>query len=171
MRILRRMKADAALLVALADIGGVWPLARTSALTDVAETALGAAVRWLLADAVRGGKLRVPDRQNPENGSGYIVLAMGKMGGNELNFSSDIDLMIFFDPDAAALSLDIEAAPFYARLTRELVKLLQQRTPDGYVFRVDLRLRPDPSSTQVAISTDAALNYYEGRGQTGSGRR
>ena len=166
MRILRRMKADAALVIALTDIGGMWPLARvTAALTDVAEAAVGAAVSRLLGDAVRSRKLRLLDRQEPETGSGYIVLAMGKMGANELNFSSDIDLMIFFDPGVAALSLDVEAAPFFARLTRELVKLLQQRTTDGYVFRVDLRLRPDPSSTQIAISTDAALNYYESRGQ------
>ncbi len=166
MRSVRQMKARAALLIALADIGGVWPLARvTAALTDVAETALGAAVRYLLREAVRAGKLILRDRQHPENGSGYIVVAMGKMGGYELNFSSDIDLMIFFDLGAAVLAPDIEPAPFYARLTRELVKLLQERTTDGYVFRVDLRLRPDPSSTQVAISTDAALNYYESRGQ------
>ena len=166
MRSLRQMKAGAALLIALADIGGAWPLARvTAALTDVAETALGAAIRYLLREARRGGKLILRDRRHPERGSGYIVVAMGKMGGYELNFSSDIDLMIFFDPAASALTPGVEAGPFYARLTRELVKLLQERTVDGYVFRVDLRLRPDPSSTQVAISTEAALNYYESRGQ------
>jgi [glutamine synthetase] adenylyltransferase / [glutamine synthetase]-adenylyl-L-tyrosine phosphorylase len=166
MRSLRRMKAGAALLIALADIGGVWPLARvTTALTDVAGTALGEAVRYLLREAARGGKLILRDLQHPESGSGFIILAMGKMGGYELNFSSDIDLMIFFDPSVSALTPRLEAAPFFARLTRELVKLLQERTADGYVFRVDLRLRPDPSSTQVAISTDAALNYYESRGQ------
>ena len=72
---------------------------------------------------------------------------MGKMGAFELNYSSDIDLIVFFDPDAAALAPDAEPAPFFVRLTRELVKLLQERTADGYVFRVDLRLRPDPAST------------------------
>ncbi len=166
MRVLRRMKAEAALLVALADIGGVWPLARiTAALTDVAETALGAAVRHLLREAVGRGKLVAPDPRDPEAGSGLIVLAMGKMGARELNFSSDIDLMIFFDPRAPALPANVEPAPFYVRLARDLVKLLQERTADGYVFRVDLRLRPDPSSTQIAISTEAALDYYESRGQ------
>jgi glutamate-ammonia-ligase adenylyltransferase len=166
MRILRGMKAEAALLIALADIGAVWPVARvTAALTDIADAALSAAVRHLLADAAARGKLVPADLQNPELGSGYVVLAMGKMGGYELNFSSDIDLMIFFDPAAAALAPDVEAAPFYVRLTRDLVKLLQERTEDGYVFRVDLRLRPDPSSTQIAISTEAALDYYESRGQ------
>ena len=166
MRSLRRMKAETALLIALADIGGVWPVARvTEALTDVAGTALGAAVRHLLGAAGEHGKLVPGDPQHPEVGSGFIVLAMGKMGGHELNYSSDIDLMVFFDRAAAGLAPEIEPGPFYVRLTRELVKLLQERTPDGYVFRVDLRLRPDPSSTLIAISTDAALDYYESRGQ------
>ena len=166
MRILRRMKADAALLIALADIGGLWPVARvTAGLTEVAETALGAAVHFLLRDAVKRKKLATPDPNNPEGGSGYIILAMGKLGGRELNFSSDIDLMVFFDADAAKLGIHVEPAHFYANLTRELVKILQERTDYGYVFRVDLRLRPDPSSTQIAISTAAALDYYENRGQ------
>jgi glutamate-ammonia-ligase adenylyltransferase len=166
MRILRRMKAEAALLIALADIGGVWPLMRvTRALTDVADTAVGSAVHYLLTDAVTRKKLAPDDRAHPERGSGYIVLAMGKMGAFELNYSSDIDLIIFFDPAAPALGSRAEPGQLYVRLTRSLVKILQERTADGYVFRVDLRLRPDPSSTQIAISTPAALDYYEGRGQ------
>jgi [glutamine synthetase] adenylyltransferase / [glutamine synthetase]-adenylyl-L-tyrosine phosphorylase len=166
MRILRRMKAEAALLIALSDIGGVWPVARiTGALTDVADTALGAAVHYLLRQAVKRKKLAPPDRKNPQTHSGYIVVAMGKMGASELNFSSDIDLMVFFDTAAVQLGRDVEPAPFYVNLTRDLVKLLQERTADGYVFRVDLRLRPDPSSTQIAISVEAALDYYESRGQ------
>ena len=171
MRSLRRTKAEAALLVALADIGGVWPVARvTAALTDVADTALGAAVCHLLGEAAARGKVVAADPRNPEIGSGYVVMAMGKMGGYELNFSSDIDLMVFFDPAGATLAPGVEAGQFYVRLTRDLVKLVQERTGDGYVFRVDLRLRPDPSSTQIAISTDAALDYYESRGRIGSGR-
>jgi glutamate-ammonia-ligase adenylyltransferase len=166
MRILRRMKAETALLIALADIGGVWPVARvTRALTDIAEMALAAAVHHLLSEATRRGKIVPGDPSHPERGSGYIVLAMGKMGGHELNFSSDIDLMVFFNPAAATLACNVEPVSFYVRLTRDLVKLLQERTVDGYVFRVDLRLRPDPSSTQIAISTEAALDYYESRGQ------
>src|ERR1700683_5263258 len=166
MRGLRRGKAEAALLIALADLGNVWTVEQvTRALTDFADMALGAAVGYLLRDATRRGKLMPPDRRHPEMASGYIVLAMGKMGACELNFSSDIDLMVFFDPTAAALPPNVEPTPFYVRLTRDLVKLLQERTEDGYVFRVDLRLRPDPSSTQIAISTEAALNYYESRGQ------
>ena len=166
MRILRRMKARAALLIALADVGGVWPVARvTAALTEVAETALGAAVCFLLREAVRREQLAPPDSNNPEVGCGYVVLAMGKLGADELNFSSDIDLMVFFDAAVAGLGGRVEPARFYIGLTRNLIKILQERTADGYVFRVDLRLRPDPSSTQIAISTEAALDYYEGRGQ------
>jgi len=158
MRVLRRMKAEAALLVALADIGGVWPVALvTSALTDIADTALGAAVYHLLRKAIARKQLAVPDPNNPEAGSGYIILAMGKMGGRELNFSSDIDLMVFFDAATAKLGRDVEPTQFYVRVTRDLAKILQQRTPDGYVFRVDLRLRPDPSSTQIAIATEAVF--------------
>ncbi len=166
MRLLRRMKAEAALLIALADIGGVWPIMQvTQALTELADTAVGGAVNFLLGDAVRRGKLKPADPEHPDVGSGYIVLAMGKMGAFELNYSSDIDLIVFYEPDAPALSQDADAASIAIRVTRGLVKLLSERNGDGYVFRVDLRLRPDPASTQVAISTPAALDYYEHRGQ------
>ena len=166
MQLLRRMKAEASLLIALADIGGVWPVMRvTAALTELADAAVGAAVRHLLGQAAREGKLRPANHAEPEAGSGYIVLAMGKMGAGELNYSSDIDLIVFYDADAPALVPGTEPAPFYVRITRGLVKLLQERTADGYVFRTDLRLRPDPGSTQIAVSTAAALDYYESIGR------
>src|SRR5215471_4247592 len=164
MRLLRRMKAEAALLIALADIGGVWPVTQVvERQTMLADAAVGAAVDYLLVDAQRRGKLKDSGSGRPGQGSGYIVLAMGKMGAGELNYSSDVDLIVFYDP--AAFVAATEPAAFYVRLTRMLVKLLQERTPDGYVFRTDLRLRPDPASTQIAISTTAALDYYESRGQ------
>ena len=164
MRLLRRMKSEAALLIALADIGGIWPVMQViERQTKLADVAVGAAVDYLLADAQRRVKLKASDPGCPAEGSGYIVLAMGKMGAGELNYSSDIDLIVFYD--AAAPLPGIEPAPFYVRITRALVRLLQERTSDGYVFRTDLRLRPDPASTQIAISTTAALDYYESRGQ------
>lgn len=166
MRLLRQMKAEAALLIALADIGGAWPVMRAArALTELADAAVGAALRFLLLEAVERGRLKPPDPKAPEEGSGYIVLAMGKMGAHELNYSSDIDLIVFYEPAAPALADPDNAAAFHVRITRGLVKLLQERTADGYVFRVDLRLRPDPASTQIAVSTDAALNYYGSVGQ------
>jgi glutamate-ammonia-ligase adenylyltransferase len=166
MRLLREMKAEAALLIALADVGGLWEVTRvTRALTDVADTAVGAAVRHLLTRAAHAGHLAPADPGRPEVGSGYIVLAMGKMGAGELNYSSDIDLIVFFDPAAPALAAGVEAGGVHVRLTRQLVKMLQERTVEGYVFRVDLRLRPDPSATQIAVSVPAGLDYYESRGQ------
>src|SRR5262249_31570905 len=136
----------------------------TEALTRVADIAVALTVNHLLKDAVRQKKLKIADRNNPQSGCGYIVLAMGKMGAGELNFSSDIDLMVFFD-SAISVADDIEPAPSFLGWPRDLTKILQARPSDGYVFRVDLRLRPDPSSTQIAISTAAALDYYESRGQ------
>jgi len=166
MRLLRRMKSEAALSIALCDIGGVWPIMQTArALTELADAAVSSAVQFLLAEATRLGRLSPPDRSRPQDGSGYIVLAMGKMGGFELNYSSDIDLIVFYDPQAPGLPKDLEPGPFFVRLTQRLVKLLQERTADGYVFRTDLRLRPDPASTAIAISTPAALSYYESSGQ------
>lgn len=165
-RQLRLLKSEAALLIALSDIGGVWPVMRvTRALTEVADAAVRGAVRFLMRRAAAEGKLKPADPARPEDGSGYFVLAMGKMGAFELNYSSDIDLIVFYDPASASLAKDVEPTQLFVRLTRSLVKLLQERTGDGYVFRTDLRLRPDPAATQVAISTTAALSYYESIGQ------
>jgi len=164
---LRRLKAEAALLLALCDIGGVWPVGQvTAALTDVAVTSVQCAVHFLLSQEVERGRLLAENPQHPEEGSGLIVLAMGKMGAGELNFSSDIDLIVFYDPDKGQLSESVEASPFFARLAQGVARILQQRTGDGYVFRVDLRLRPDPASTPAAVSVEAALHYYEREGRT-----
>jgi [glutamine synthetase] adenylyltransferase / [glutamine synthetase]-adenylyl-L-tyrosine phosphorylase len=166
MRLLRRMKAEAALLIALADIGGVWPVMQAArALTELADTAVDAAVRFILAEAARAGRLKPKDSAQPQVGSGYAVLAMGKMGAFELNYSSDIDLIVLYEPTATALPADAEPSTLYVRITQRLVKLLQERTADGYVFRTDLRLRPDPASTAIAISTAAAVSYYGSAGQ------
>jgi glutamate-ammonia-ligase adenylyltransferase len=165
MRTLRKSRRDAALLVALADVGGAWPLAEvTHALTAIADAAVGATVDFLLRAAQRAGKLKLNNSKQPGQGSGFFALAMGKFGAFELNYSSDIDLILLYDPLAKLNGLD--PAPFFIRLARNLVRMLQERTPDGYVFRVDLRLRPDPGSTQLAVATDFAAAYYEREGQT-----
>ena len=166
MSLLRRMKSEAALLIALADIGGAWPVMRAArALTDLADTAVDAAARFALSEAARERRLVPKDMSRPQDGSGYIVFAMGKMGAQELNYSSDIDLIVFYDPAAPAVPNDAAPAALFVRVTQRVVKLLQERTGDGYVFRTDLRLRPDPASTAIAISTAAALSYYESTGQ------
>ncbi|GAB4068649.1 bifunctional [glutamine synthetase] adenylyltransferase/[glutamine synthetase]-adenylyl-L-tyrosine phosphorylase [Ancylobacter sonchi] len=163
MAALRQLRAETALAVALADIGEVFDLATVTAeLTATADAAISAAVDYLLREAGGSGKLRKFTR----DASGYVVLAMGKHGARELNYSSDVDLIVLYDPARAPLRKDVEAPPFFVRLTRQLVRLVQERTPDGYVARVDLRLRPDPASTQAALSVDSALDYYEREGAT-----
>src|SRR6185295_5347179 len=160
---LRRYKRRSALLVGLADLGGVWPTEGTlRAMSVAADTAVDQAVKFLFRRARAAGQIVNPSPTAPR---GYFVIAMGKLGGHELNYSSDIDIIVFYDADQAGLAPDIEPSDFFVRLTRELVRLLQEHTGDGYVFRTDLRLRPDPGATQVALSTDAGLTYYESFGQ------
>ena len=163
---LRKRKPCVALLTALADSAGVWSVVQvTEALTAFADVALQATVNTLLLEAAAQGKLLDLDIANPTRHCGFVVLAMGKHGARELNYSSDIDLIVLYDPDAATLAPDVEPATFFVKLTRRMVALLQDITAEGYVFRVDLRLRPDPRATQVAIAMEAAANYYEYQGQ------
>lgn len=167
MTALRRMRAEAALIIALADIGGALELADvTRALTDVADTAISAALDFLLAEAGAAGRLLLSESDEPAKGCGLAVIAMGKHGARELNYSSDVDLIVVYDREVAPLADGVEPSPFYVKMTKALVRMLQERTGDGYVLRVDLRLRPDPGSTQVALSTAAALAYYEREGAT-----
>lgn len=166
MTALRRAKTEASLAIALADLAGAWRVDDvTAALTRLADAALSAAIAFLVREAVAKGTLAVPDPDRPEEGCGYVVLAMGKHGAYELNYSSDIDLIVLYDRAVAQLKDPDAASPFFVKLTRRLVRILQERTADGYVFRTDLRLRPDPGATPVAISIDAALVYYESLGQ------
>ncbi|MGH7056470.1 MAG: bifunctional [glutamine synthetase] adenylyltransferase/[glutamine synthetase]-adenylyl-L-tyrosine phosphorylase [Acetobacteraceae bacterium] len=162
---LREAKRQVALATAVADIGGLWRLERVSAaLSDLAEVALVLATRHLLLAAHEAKRIRLPDPREPDHASGFVVLGMGKLGARELNYSSDIDLVLLYDPTVLAAG---EAAPgaVYARLARELVALMQERDADGYVFRTDLRLRPDPAATAPAVALPAALIYYESMAQ------
>jgi glutamate-ammonia-ligase adenylyltransferase len=163
---LRLAKRRVALVAALADITGVWPLAGvTGALSRFADTALGCACAFLLRELARQLECELRDEDAPEVGSGLIVLGMGKLGAGELNYSSDIDLVIFYDPECVTTSRREDIQNGFVRLARGLVRIMAQRTADGYVFRTDLRLRPDPSSTPPAMSVLAAEIYYETLGQ------
>jgi [glutamine synthetase] adenylyltransferase / [glutamine synthetase]-adenylyl-L-tyrosine phosphorylase len=165
MRALREFKSEVALLTALADLAGVWPvLIVTGALSECADAALHGAVDFLFREAVTRGQW-LAEADGSASPSGYIVLAMGKYGADELNYSSDIDLIVFYDRDRIRTAPGVEPQGFFVRLTRDLVQLMAERTGDGYVFRTDLRLRPDPGATQIALSTAAALIYYESFGQ------
>ena len=166
MTALRVYKAEVALITALADLGGVWEAMQvTRALSEAADAALQTAVRFLFREAAARGEWLPEDPERPEQGSGYIVLAVGKYGAFELNYSSDIDLIVFYEIVRARLKPGLEPSTFFVRLTRDLVRLIDERTAAGYVFRTDLRLRPDAGATQIALSTDAAAQYYESFGQ------
>ncbi len=163
---LRILKQELHLLTALADLGGVWDLDQvTGALTRFAD----AAVQSALASAARGelaaGRLTRLGEGDEGPVPGWFCIAMGKQGAVELNYSSDIDVSVFFEPDALPLAPDVEPQAFAVRLTQRVCELMQARTADGYVFRMDLRLRPDPASTPLAVAVPAALEYYESVGQ------
>lgn len=162
---LRQTRARVALLCALADLGQWWKREEvTEALSDFADAALHATLDFLLGSLAASGKIELVDPREPQLDSGLIVLAMGKHGARELNYSSDIDLVLFFEPAGMKINTD-DPVSLFTRLAKSIIRILQQRTSDGYVFRVDLRLRPDPGSTPLVIPVETALNYYEAYGQ------
>ena len=164
-KILRITKQKIAIACAIADVGNVWTLKKiTHTLSYLAEITLHFAINYLLLQAHQNKKITLSHPENPQENSGFIVLGMGKLGGRELNYSSDIDLIILYDPDKYPNHPDL--ATLFIRITRQLVSLMEDRDENGYVFRVDLRLRPDPSSSPLAVSLPAAISYYESLGQT-----
>jgi glutamate-ammonia-ligase adenylyltransferase len=166
MSALRRGKWQVALTTAVADLTDGWDLAKvTTTLSEYAEFALSIATAHVLECAALAGEISLDDPINPECESGYIVLAMGKLGARELNYSSDIDLVVLYDPEKASPAKPESLSDTYVRATRLLVRIMDERTEDGYVFRTDLRLRPDPAATPIAMSTHAAEAYYESVGQ------
>ncbi len=163
---LRMAKRDVAFMVALADLARIFDARETTYwLSEMAEAAVSASLNHLLLVAHAGGRIKLGNVDNPSLGSGLFALGMGKLGARELNYSSDIDLVVFFEPDAGIVDDPADATDVFSRMMRRLIRILQERTEHGYVFRTDLRLRPDPGSTPLAIPVEAALLYYEGRGQ------
>ena len=158
MATLRRLKTEAHFLIALATLAGTMETADTvRRLSDLADAATASAIDFLLRDADRQGKLSLPDASRPGEGSGWIVLGMGKLGAHELNFSSDIDLIVFFDPEAPAIS-SVRRGGAFAR--RRVTGAHPQDRTSNYVFRTDLRRAR--RSTPLAIPVSGA-DYYEPR--------
>ncbi len=150
-RQLRRMRARHMLAIALADLSGAWPLEHlVAALSDFADRALDIAI----ATAIAG---HVPDSEP----RGLAVIALGKHGSRELNYSSDIDPIFIYDPATLPRRAREEPAEAAVRIVRRVVDLLQTRDADGFVFRVDLRLRPASEATPIALPVDAAIAHYE----------
>ena len=165
-RVLRGLKADAHLTIGLADLGGVWGLDQvTGAITAFADAAVQAALSLAVVQEVTAGRLLANASLQPGSVPGLFIIAMGKHGAHELNYSSDIDITVFYEPAMIAVAPGHDAQALALRLTRALAQTLQERTADGYVFRVDLRLRPDPSATPPAVTAAAAVDYYQTLGQ------
>ena len=164
--ILRQAKRRAALLIALCDLGGVWTGAETTdALTQLADRTLDVGLTGLVEAEISRGKLPGQGPEDVISAGGMVVMAMGKMGAFELNYSSDIDLICLFDQDRYDRRDVMTARAAFIKLTRRLMALMSDMTGDGYVFRTDLRLRPDPSVTPVCIAMEAAERYYESIGR------
>ncbi|HRE44553.1 MAG TPA: bifunctional [glutamine synthetase] adenylyltransferase/[glutamine synthetase]-adenylyl-L-tyrosine phosphorylase [Terricaulis sp.] len=164
---LRRAKSALHLAVALADLAGAWPLMRvTGALTDFADASLRAAVALGARVSAERGDFQAGGWDDPRGAApGLAMIAMGKMGAGELNYSSDIDFSVFFDVEALAAAGAREPRVAAVRFVAPVVRALEEVTEDGYVFRTDLRLRPDPGSTPVAVSLASAEHYYQTLGQ------
>lgn len=165
MQAIRRLRQRTALCVALSDLAGKIDVAsQMQWLSMAGETAAQAAVRYLFAMAAK--RNQCPPQSPDLAGCGWTILALGKLGAGELNYSSDIDLIILHDPDNNPLFEPDKAQQFYVSQTRALVSLLGQVTGDGIGWRTDLRLRPDPGATAVSIQIGAALGYYESIART-----
>ncbi|SCW67330.1 glutamate-ammonia-ligase adenylyltransferase [Sphingobium faniae] len=150
-RSLRRRRGALALVTAAADLSGAWDLDRvTRTLSDFADEALEEALNAAFAE-------RYPDAEP----RGFVVLALGKHGSRELNYSSDIDPILLYNPDTLPHGEREDVADAAVRIGRRMSELLTARDGDGYVFRVDLRLRPSPEATPIALPIEAAIGYYE----------
>lgn len=164
---LRQAKRRFALLIGLADLAGVWALDDVTArLTGFADRAVDLALKWAIGAQIRRGRLPGQSEDDLQSGAGMVVLAMGKMGAEELNYSSDIDLICLFDEARFSETDFQQARSSFVRATRAMAGLLNDKTSEGYVFRTDLRLRPDPGVTPVCLAMAAAETYYESLGRT-----
>uniref|UniRef100_A0A2A4Z8M9 Bifunctional glutamine synthetase adenylyltransferase/adenylyl-removing enzyme n=1 Tax=OCS116 cluster bacterium TaxID=2030921 RepID=A0A2A4Z8M9_9PROT len=166
MKYLRITKQKVAFCLAIWDLAGLWTQAQvTDALSKFADLSIEIALSYLLKQAVKAGQFETDDLYSVSKNCNLFIIAMGKHGAYELNYSSDIDLIVFFDPENFRVANGKDPYKFAIRMTKKLVLLIQERNEFGYVFRVDLRLRPDPGATQIAMSYQAALGYYESIGQ------
>ena len=166
MEFLRFYRKRASLLIAICDITGVWKDEKiTQSLSEFGELCINSAINHLLKKLASSGDIELHNPKTPSENSGLLVLGMGKIGGLELNYSSDIDLILFYDGSKIKTNKPEKIQENYNKLAKGLVKIMSEVTSDGYVFRIDLRLRPDPSSTSPIVSVTTAGIYYENLGQ------
>jgi glutamate-ammonia-ligase adenylyltransferase len=148
---LRRRRRALALAVALGDLSGELSLEQlTAILSDFADSAIGEALAAAVDERVPGAST-----------DGLAVIALGKLGSRELNYSSDVDLLLLSDPARMPRREKDDAGEAAVRIARRMIEILQKRTGDGYVVRVDLRLRPSPEVTPIVLPVNAAISHYE----------
>ena len=148
---LRNRRNALSLALGIADLAGAIPLERLMAeLSDLADATLEEAIAAAIAERTPGEPPR-----------GFAVIALGKHGSRELNYSSDIDPIFLFDPATLPRRAREEPGQAAVRIGQRIVELLQKREPEGFAFRVDLRLRPSSEITPIALPVDAAISYYE----------
>ncbi len=165
MRAVRKWRERSALAIALGDIAGLHDMSTQMLwLSDAAQTVLTHTVGYLFRCASKQGKIKFFTKDF--TGCGWTVLALGKLGAGELNFSSDVDLIALHDTNNALFDSHDAVQPFFVKMTRDLIRLLSSTTRDGIGWRVDLRLRPDPGATAVSIDLNAAIGYYESIART-----
>ena len=165
MRAIRKWRERSALAIALSDIAGLHDLPTQMLwLSDAAQTVLTHTVGYLFRCASKQSDIKFFAKDF--TGCGWTVLALGKLGAGELNFSSDVDLIALHDTHNAPFYSHDAVQPFFVKMTRDLIRLLSTTTRDGIGWRVDLRLRPDPGATAVSIDLNAAIGYYESIART-----
>lgn len=148
---LRIERRRLALVVAIGDLASRFDLTHvTRLLSAFADDALDRAIAAAIGERTPGAEPR-----------GFAAIALGKLGSRELNYSSDLDPILVFDPATLPLRPREDPTEAAVRIGRRVVELLQARDRDGYVFRIDLRLRPSPEVTPIALPVEAAISYYE----------
>ena len=167
MRLLRRQRSRIATLVAACDCYGIWDITQCSAtMSETADRAVRLATEHVLLDRVRRRELAQPDGAASARRWGYFLLATGRHGARELGYTADLALIALFDPDVVEYTGTRSPEDCFARVTRDMARILQARTRDGYAFRTDLRLRPDAPATPLAVTRQFALEYYRRSGRT-----
>jgi glutamate-ammonia-ligase adenylyltransferase len=175
--VLRRFRRREMLRIGVRDLFKLANVAETTAsLSDLAALLIQAAYEIVEADLRRQyGRPMHKNRQGKWEETGFAVIGMGKLGGHELNYSSDVDLIYVYashegetraaGPSAKSTAAGISNEEYFEIVSRELTKVLSEPTMEGHVFRVDLRLRAEGSVGQLARSLDDYRRYYATRGQ------
>ncbi len=165
MRAVRVWRGRSALIIALGDISGLLSMDdQMTLLSEAADCVLNHTISYLFSQASKRGKVKLASDESTT--CGWTVLALGKLGAGELNFSSDIDLIMLHDSTISPFTDANLTQRFFVKITRDLIRILGTPTGDGIGWRVDLRLRPDPGATAVSIDVDAAISYYESIART-----